>query len=77
MDGETSPFIEVSGGGVGNSISLSNCVNMAFVYNLLIVIVVLYAIYIMCGSMMKKKNHMSFVEEQIEFLNERQEQNLR
>ncbi len=75
MDEETSPFIEVSGGRVGSSISLANCIDMSLICKILIIIVVMYILYMSFNGILEK-NNTSFVEKQIELLNARQNKNL-
>ncbi len=76
MEGEASPFIEVSGGGYKNTLSLLNCIDISFICNILIIIAIMYIIYMICNNMYGDSN-MSFVEEQVRKLNKRQDYNLR
>ncbi len=83
MDGETSPFIETSYK-KGGTIRLADSIDASYVVNIIVVIILVYILYIAYSSFAKDEddsddecdNEKSYVEEQIERLNSRQERNL-
>lgn len=81
MDGETSPFIEIQNNKMGGSIKLSDSIDMSYIINIVLVIVLIYVVYISYNKFIacddeEDEDSKSYVEEQIQQLNERQERNI-
>ncbi len=84
MDTENSPFIENSTtpqrsfGDFKRNLTLGN-IDLSIVYNIFIVIILLYVLYVIYNTFSSKEedsNDKSFIEEQVEKLVERQDENM-